>query len=334
MQIPSILKGKRLTLFVRLVANGLGQAFFTVGTVLLIRLAFDNLITTTHTNPLRLMMWIGFGLVTAAGCMAWLRMIERIDAERMGQDYTHRIRMVLFNHLSSLAPRAIQRRSRGAIVLRFVGDLNSLRRWVSLGLVRVTVASVTMLGALLALSIVNWVLALGVAVVLGAGVIQTLSLGKRIRSAVKESRRRRSHLAANVNEKVASMAVVQVFGQSDREQRRLGKQSRRLKNAMVAKARQIGLMRAITQSTTALASGVVLLLGVNEVASGRTTPGTIVAAITIVGLLVPALRDLGRVYEYWQEAQIALQKIGQFLSTPSLVSEVKNTLKTIHQKCL
>jgi ABC-type multidrug transport system fused ATPase/permease subunit len=324
MNIPSVLKGKRLRLFVRLVANGFGQALFTVSTVLLVKLAFDRLITKNPSEPLSLMVWVGLGLVTIAGSMAWLRMMERIDAEKMGQDYTHRIRMTLFDHLSKLAPRAIQKRSRGAIVLRFVGDLNSLRKWVSLGLVRVTVATVTAFGALLVLSIVNWVLALGVAVVLAAGVLQTLTLGKRMRDAVKESRRRRSYLAANVNEKVSSMAVVQVFGQADREQKRLGKQSRRLKNAMIAQARQIGLMRAITQSTTTLACGVVLLLGVNQVASGRATPGTIVAAITIVGLLVPALRDLGRVYEYWQEAQVALQKIGQFLSTPSLVSEGRN----------
>ncbi len=324
MRVPAIIKGKRLKLFIRLVINGLGQAFFTVGTVWLIRLAFDSFITTSHSNPLRLMMWVGVGLVIAAGCMSWLKMMERIDAERMGQDYTHRIRMVLFKHLSSLAPRAIQRRSRGAIVLRFVGDLNSLRKWVSLGLARLTVAVVTTVVTLLALSVVNWVLALGVAVVLAAGAAQTVTLGKKIRLAVMESRRRRSYLAANVNEKVSSMAVVQVFGQSDREQKHLGRQSRRLKEAMVSQAKQIGLMRAITHSTTALACGAVLLLGAYEVAYARTTPGTVVAAITIVSFLTPAIRDLGRVYEYWQSYHVSMEKINRFLDTPSLVTEVKN----------
>jgi ABC-type multidrug transport system fused ATPase/permease subunit len=322
MRFRAIVKGYRLQLFVRLVAIGLGQAVIVVSTVLLVRLAFDRLIAASPSASFPLMMWVGLGLVAAAFCMSWLRMLERIDSERMGQDYTHRIRIRLFDHLSALAPRALQKRSRGAIVLRFVGDLNALKRWVSLGLARVTVAGTTAAGALLALSIVNWVLALGVSTVLAGGTIYILGLGKQLRETVKESRRRRSYLAANVNEKVASMAVVQVFGQSARERRRIGRQSNRLKNAMVARARKIGLMRAVTHSTTALASGTVLLLGANQVASGLATPGTVVAAMTIVGLLVPALRDLGRVYEYWHDAQVSSKKIRQFIKTPTLVNEM------------
>ena len=324
MRLPAIIKGDRRKLFAQLVANGLAQAFATIATVLLIRMAFDRLITVSNRGEYAFMLWTGLGLVLAACSMGWLRMTERVAAERMGQDYIHQIRMTLFKHLSSLAPRALQKRSRGAIVLRFVGDLGALRRWVSLGLVRIAVASVKTLFALLALSVINWMLSIVVALVLSLGALYALSLGKPIREKVKESRRRRSYLAANVNEKVATMAVVQVFGQSDRERRRIRRQSRRLKDAMVDRARKIGLMRGITQSTTAVASGAALIFGANEVASGRATPGTVVAAMAIVALLVPALRDLSRVYEYWQESRVSSQKIRSFLNTPSLVYEVRN----------
>ncbi|MCP4290336.1 MAG: ABC transporter ATP-binding protein, partial [bacterium] len=37
------------------------------------------------------------------------------------------------------------------------------------------------------------------------------------------------------------------------------------------------------------------------------------------GLLVPALRDLSRVYEYWQESRVSANKLIDFLKTPSLV---------------
>jgi len=321
MNLPSIIKGTRTGIFFRLVANGLAQAATTIITVLLVRLAFDRLITKSEVLQSDLMIQVGLGLVVAAGCIGWLRMVERIDAEKMGQSYIHQIRMILFEHLSILAPRALQKRSRGAIVLRFIGDLNALKRWVSLGLVRITVAGITTICALLALSILNWMLAIVVATVLGLGALYAVRLGKYIRETVQESRRRRSYLAANVNEKVATMAVVQIFGQSAREQRRVHRQSERLTNALVARARKIGLMRGITQSTTALASGAVLLQGAHEVGAGHTTPGTVVAAMTIVGLLVPALRDLSRVYEYWQESKVSSKKIMDFLYTPSLVQE-------------
>ncbi len=321
MNLPPIIKGPRISIFVRLLANGLAQAFVTIATILLIRLAFDHLITTSQAGELNLILWIGSGLIVTAVCMGWLCMMERVDAERMGQSYIHQVRMTLFKHLSTLAPRVLQRRSRGAIVLRFIGDLGALRRWVSLGLVRVSVAGLTTFSALLALSVINWRLSIVVTAVLGFGALYALRLGRYMRETVKESRRRRSYLAANVNEKVATMAVVQVFGQSDREQRRIKRQSGRLRDALVARAGKIGLMRGITQSVTALASGAALLLGASEVASGRATPGTVVAAMSIVGFLVPPLRDLSRVYEYWQEAGVSSKKLTDFLETPSLVQE-------------
>ena len=303
----------------RLALNSLAQAAITIITILLVKWAFDRLITPLDGVQPDIMLQVGLGLGVAALSIGWLRMIERVDAEKMGQSYIHQIRLLLFKRLSRLDPRALQNRSRGAIVLRFIGDLNALKRWVSLGMVRITVAGITTFCALTALAVINWDLAVVVAVVLGAGALYAVRLGKGIRETVKESRRRRSYLAANVNEKVATMAVVQVFGQATRERRRVKRQSRRLTDAMIARAGKIGLMRGITQGVMALASGAVLLQGARVVGSGQATPGTVVAAMTIVGLLVPALRDLSRVYEYYQESRVSAKKIISFLKTPSLV---------------
>jgi ABC-type multidrug transport system fused ATPase/permease subunit len=322
MSIPPVLTGSRRRLFTRLVANGLGQAFLNVCTVLLVRFVFDRFITDGQHRSIEPVLWTATGLIAVIACMALLRMRERVDAEQMGQQYTHRIRIMLFRHMSRLAPRSLQKRSRGSLVLRFIGDINAIRRWVSLGLVRVSVAGFTTAGTLAAMFFINPVIAAGIAVILAAGAFLAFRFGSRIQDTARESRRKRSRLAANINEKISSMAVVQVFGQSDREYRRVKRQSNRLKDAMIEHARQIGLIRALTQCVMAMASGVVIFLGIGEVAAERATPGTVVAAITIVGLLVPAIRDLGRVYEYWHESRVSFQKIEEFLNTQSLVKEL------------
>jgi ATP-binding cassette subfamily B protein/subfamily B ATP-binding cassette protein MsbA len=43
--------------------------------------------------------------------------------------------------------------------------------------------------------------------------------------------------------------------------------------------------------------------------------------MTIVGLLLPALRDLGRVHEYWYGFRVASERIRQFLELPNLIDE-------------
>jgi ATP-binding cassette subfamily B protein len=324
-QIPCAVSGHRTWLLTRLIINGFLQATATVANALLVELAFDKLITTA--NPVafnQIALQVGIGLVAAAVVNALLRTVERTDAERLGQNYAYEIRMVLYERLTSLAPRAMQNRSQGGVMLRFVGDLKALRQWVSLGLARLSVATTTTVAALVALSFVNIRLAVTVGIILAIGALSSLRLGKQMRTVAKEARRRLSRLAGNINEKVASIAVVQVFGQSKQEKQRIARQSQQLEEAMIDRAKVAGQIRGITEGTAAIASSGALLIGAYEVVQGRATPGVVVAAMTIVGLLVPPLRDLGRVQEYWHNSRVALEKVESFLKTPSLVTEVPN----------
>ncbi|MBW4562287.1 MAG: ABC transporter ATP-binding protein/permease [Mojavia pulchra JT2-VF2] len=324
MQIPRTFNDIRLWLLTRLVINGFCQAAATLANAFLVELAFDKLITNTDPS-INLKFWeIGLGLAAAAVVVALLRIVERTDAESIGQEYVYEIRMILYERLMNLSPRALQSRSQGGVMLRFVSDLSAIRQWVSLGLARLVVATTTTVASLFALSFVNVRLAVTVAVVLVIGALIAFRLSGRMRTAANEARNRLSRLAGNVNEKVAANAVVQVFGQSQREKRRIARQCRDLERAMVDRAVVAGQMQGITEATTAIASGATLLMGALEVAAGRTTPGTVVAAMSIVSFLMPRLRDLGKVQEYWHNSRVALTKIKQFLAIPAMVTELPN----------
>ncbi len=323
MPAPKALNRRRLPILIRLMANALGQAAMTVATAHLVRYGFDHLIGRQHLDSFEPLMLVGLGLAFAAATMAWLRLIERVDAERMGQDYALEVRMVLYDHLAALPPRALQSRSRGGMALRFVGDLVSLRRWVSLGVARLTVACVVSMGTLVALAFLDGWLALDIGVVLVLGAVVTLTLSNSLKLATQESRRRLSHIAANVNEKIASIAVVQIFGQMARERKRLVKQGRYFHDAMIGRAKIAGKVTAVTEITAAAATGSILLLGAWEVSRGEASPGTVVAAMAIIGLLVHPLRDMGRIQEYWYGSKVSLQKIQDFLDTPSSITVIK-----------
>ncbi len=339
MQIPRTFNNIRFWLLTRLVINGFCQAAATLANAFLVELAFDKLITIANPS-LNLKIWeIGLGLAAAAVVVALLRIVERTDAERIGQEYVYEIRMILYERLMNLSPRALQSRSQGGVMLRFVSDLSAIRQWVSLGLARLVVAITTTVASLFTLSFVNVRLAVTVAVVLVIGALIAFSLSGRMRTTSKEARNRLSRLAGNINEKVGSIAVVQIFGQLQHEKKRIARQCRDLEQAMVDRAVVAGQMQGITEGTTAIASGATLLMGALEVAAGRTTPGTVVAAIvaagrttpgtvvaamSIVSFLMPRLRDLGKVQEYWHNSRVALAKIQQFLATPSMVTELPN----------
>ena len=320
MSLPGVIEGPRRRQLARLLLNGVAQAGGTVLTGWLVQAAFQILIGGAG-NSYGAMAMIGGGLLLMAGALAWLRVAERTDAERLGQHYVNQVRIALFDRLTAIPVRAVQRRSRGGLVLRFVGDLKALRQWVSLGLARVAVACLIAVLSLAALAFMNAVLALAAATVIVLGAVGAMSLGERARKAMKEARRRQANLATNVTEKIASIAVVQVFDQTRRERNRLERQGERLQDAMVAQARQGARLKSLADFVGAMASAAVLLAGALEVSRGAATAPQVVAAMTIVGLLVPALRDLGLAFGYWTGAQVVRQKLSEFMDAPALVSE-------------
>jgi len=310
MTLPSTLSGRRRWIFVGLAANGLLQAGFAFAMAWLVRAVFDGYLRShpAHAPALGL-GWCAIGLATVALATAWLRMRETVDAERLGQDYVLEVRRLLMLHLTQLAPRAQRRRASGSTFLRFVGDLTALKQWLSLGLAKLSVAGLMIPGILLVLAAVSLPLAATVATILAAAAVTATRMGPAIESSVRASRKMRSKLAANINEKIGHMAVVQVYGRSERERNRLSGQSQSLVDAMVARARVVGTLRGLAQLTAALSSAGVLLVGVLEVRRGTMTAGEVVAAMSVVGLMVTPIRDLGRVSEFWHASRVAREKL-------------------------
>lgn len=325
MALPVLLTGARRRLFLALVGNSSLQALATVITGLLIQQMFDGYVRQPEEQSYTVLIAVGGGLVFLAFFVAWLRKHEYATAEQLGQEYIEAVRLALFDCMQQTAVRTVQRRARGATLLRFIGDLNALRRWVSLGLSRIVVASVTTVGATLALIALHWPLAIVALLVLVMGTGIMVFQGRYMREAVRETRRRRSYLATNISEKVASLAVVQVFGRARIERKRITKQSDRLKRAVVKQAAVTGRLRGISEATIALTTASVLILGVIELSVGRCTPGTVVATMGIVGMLRSPLASLARVYEYRQSSEVARRKLLDFLSMPAFAEEDSST---------
>lgn len=320
MTLPRLLPTRRKWLLSGLIGIGIAQASVGAAGAWLIKTSFDKLHALTGA-VFTVMAWLALAFVCWAILTALLRMAERKVAERLGQDYIRDVRLTVYDHMVALSPRALSHRSHGGLMLRFVGDLTALRQWVSLGMARLIVAGVAVLGAILFLTYLNVHLAMAIGSILLISVVISLFMGEQMRQASLAARQRVARLAANINEKIASMNVVQAFGQAKRERRRIAKQSERVMEAMVSRAGQAARLRAITDVTIIASYGGTLLIGAQEIAMGRASVGIILAAMTIVGMLMPILGELGRVGEYWQNAKVSRQKLEEFLQIQGTIGE-------------
>jgi ABC-type multidrug transport system fused ATPase/permease subunit len=326
-ELPTIFSERRRGLFLRLVANGTFQAVAIIGSMLLVRHAFDVLLNPEFDDPevhlfdmsqVWEIMLFSFGLMGCTGLAAWLRFMERVDAERLGQDYIHQVRLSVFDRMKHFSSRALGNRSTGASMLRFVSDLSSIRRWVSLGLARIVVSFIVTVISISVLAYIDSYLAFCAVVILTLGLIWNLKMGPHMHQVISESRRRRGYLAGNINEKIRSYVVIQAFNQHRNEKRRFNKHSKNLSAAMIQRAKASAGMRIINDGATALSMAAILSFGAFEVFRNQTSSGNVVAAMAVVGFLSTAFGDLGRVHEYLQDYRVSRQKIIEFIDTRRL----------------
>ena len=314
MSLPPVLSGKRRLWFGYLVANGIGQAGVAVGMAMLVKLGFDTLVTPGQPFSLENAVTFGGGFAAIIAAAAWLRWRSHLDAEHLGQGYVHALRLRLFRHLTRIGADGARQMSRGAVILRFVGDLTALRQWISFGLARLTVSGIAAVLAIGTLSFVEPVVALAVAVAVAVAALLALGIGPRLRVTTRETRRRRGRLASMLNDRVSHIGVVEAFGQENKERKRFERLSTQLRHSLIDRARVIGLLRSLSEASGSIASMCALIVGAVQVGAGHASPGAVVAAMVVAGFLAPRLQDLGRVYEYWNGALIAREKQLQLLA--------------------
>ena len=312
MSLPPVLAGPRRRLMAALVLNGSSQAAIALSVGLLTHRLFVDLANPAPTTGVGSLAVAVLALVVLALAQLLLRGIERRDAERLGHDYIGELRQRLFRRLLSLSPRSAATRSRGGITLRLVGDLRALRMWISLGLARGVVCSLSTCGAVAALWLIDPWLSVTAACVSGLGIPLAAGLGRRVQPRVREARSLSGRLAASLTERVGALGLIQSNGQARRELRRLGRLHRRSADAAAAQALPLALLRASGDTIAALTGVAVLAVGAWRATQGHGDAGVVASSLVLVGLMLPGLRELGLALAHLQGASVARERIAEF----------------------
>lgn len=297
-RLPPLLTGSRRTTLLRLLGTGAAQAALAVQTVLVVPMVLDA--------PTTLVRVLGvLALVAGAAVLGLVRARERVLAERLGQDYVQEIRTGLVaSALTGSGP------SLGVTVARTTNDLTSVRTWVALGVAPLAVAGPVVLGVLTALVVVHPLLGLAVAVPLVGFALSVVVVAPRVLARASELRRHRGVLAAHVADTVAAAPGIVAAGGTTRELRHVERRGARVRDAAIARAEASGVLRGSAAATGALATVAVLAVAgpAGLGASGVAT------ALTVVGILVAPVADLGRVVEYRQSFLAARRILGPALA--------------------
>ena len=285
--LPKILKGGRRVMFSRLLANGAFQAAAT--------LALPFVILASRSLP----VWQVAALLGFLACtLIALRIVELVDAERLGLDYVAEVRLALFD--AHAAGRA--KSSHGVAMTRMMNDLSALKNWVGLGIARSFAAGLAFAGCVAAAATISpqhvvVILAPAALIALGASV-----LVRPLHRRVANVRRVRGKLASLLGESLLSLGMLREFGQAKRSGARVRAASRALNAALGRRVRVAAALRALPEATLPVALVTSIALEIPFTTDS-------IGLVLLAGLAVGPLRQVLRALEYHAAFQVARERL-------------------------
>jgi ABC-type multidrug transport system fused ATPase/permease subunit len=338
MGLPEVSAGHRRRWLVRLVAVGLGRGLLLAALALATR---GWLMSVSPSAPPTVAAPTGLNEALAAApwppgallaiflaglaLLAALRHRQVVDAEALAQHYIAHVRLRLFDRLSTLDTEAASRRSRGALLMRFTGDVAALRDWIGRGVAGIIVAgsTIAVLGAVLAW--LWWPAAAWLAAVLAGSGLAVLAMRGGLDAATRAARRRTAALAAFMQDRIAVMPLLQQAPRAV-QRRRLSRLQRRLRAALARRAQWRGGFRALGDVAVVLLVAAAATLAAPIGARGSlgidATDTARLAAALLLGLLVAPTREAVRVAEIWVMACVAGDRLRSFLDRGAPLQDV------------
>ena len=171
----------------------------------------------------------------------------------------------------------------------------------------------TLTGAMIALAILDWRLALATMVILPPTLLVARWFQTRSHTAFADVRTRISALTAQIAESLAGMAVIQSynregafrkqFSELNRENQRSNQHAQNLSSLFFPAIELFGVIATVA----------VLALGSRLYEDGTLTLGTLIAFIGLLALLFQPLQELSELYGQVQSAAAAMEKITRVL---------------------
>jgi ABC-type multidrug transport system fused ATPase/permease subunit len=215
----------------------------------------------------------------------------------------------LFGHLQRLSLGYYERNRAGTVISRITNDVEALDRLVTEGVTSLFQNTLTLLGSLVILFLLDWRLALATLTVFPLMSVATVLFRRYSSRAYRRVRERLAAVTATLAEDIAGMRVVQSFTRERENMERfkaVNEDYRKVNHETVVLN---ALYFPFVEFLSAAAAAVVLGLGGYFVFDGSMTVGTLFAFIGYLANFFDPIQQLSQLYNTFLSAVAALDKI-------------------------
>jgi ATP-binding cassette subfamily B protein len=268
-------------------------------------------------------LFLAVSLLMAAGLVGWVAgYLQTYLSSWVGERVLLDLRTRVFRHVQLLSLGYHERTPTGWTVSRLTSDIEALDQLVTEGVSSLVINGLTFAGVIAILfGFYDWKLALMAfaifpILVLGTAAFRTLST-----RAYRRTRERVADVLAALQESIAGMRVVQGFGRQEASAAEFRAVNAEYRAANMRTVWLSGMYFPGVELLSAVGTALILWFGGTRVLDGDLTVGVMVAFLGYLATFFDPIQALSQLYNTFQAAMAALEKIFGVLETEPEVGD-------------
>ena len=278
-----------------------------------LRWLIDNPLTTGDTAQIipgiLLIMSLGLAEVFFIYVRRWLVLGPGVHLEG-------KMRNTIYEHLQRLPVSFHDKWQSGQLLSRAMGDVSTVRRWISFGFVHLTVMSIMLVAGFALLLALNPLLGTVFLVTTLPLVLLSIRFQDQFAILARQSQDQQGDLATTVEESVHGIRILKSFGRAGYSKGAFLDQASQLKTTELAKGRANGNMWFWMILIPDVAFAVTLILGIYQASVGVVSVGTLVAFFATAAILKGPMQSIAPMLALSIEAASALNRYFDVVDAP------------------
>jgi ABC-type multidrug transport system fused ATPase/permease subunit len=281
--------------------------------------AIDNGIATHDLNALDLIV----AAFVVSALVYWAATyIQTYLVGWVGQRALQDLRERIYTHLQGMSIGFFTRNRPGVLISRLTNDIEALDTLVTDGVVALISSTLTLLGVVVILLLLDLQLALVTFVTFPLLAVGSVAFRVASSGAYRLTREKIANITAYLQETLSGVRVVRSFAQESRHLERMSVLNEENRAANMTTVYLNAAYFPAVELLSAIGTSVILLFGGYQAIEGNIQVGILVAFVGYLNAFFDPIQQISQLYTTYQQGMAALDKIFDLLETrPDMVDQ-------------
>jgi ATP-binding cassette subfamily B protein len=245
----------------------------------------------------------------------------------LGERVRYDLRRQMFSHLQGLSLSYYSKTPVGWIMSRVTSDASRISELVTWGLIDSTWSTLNLITAVFFMLLINWKLALIVALMLPVLVIIAGEFKKRILVEFRRVRKQNSKLTGAYNENITGVRVVKALTREEKNLEEFDVMATSLYRSAYRAAWLSALFLPVVQIVGATTLGIIIWYGGWQIQTGEMTIGGIQAFVSYLTFMLFPIQELARVYAEMQNSVASAERVFSLIDAEPEIVDRPNAIE-------